>query len=203
MNFLHYWCVARVSELKFKIQVKRFLTGFFLGFFSVLLVFTSFRGFQSYFHRDFQATLVFAVTPTRARLTQRAELTRISNLVSSIPNIYWIVIEEGKSITSAVKEILQHTKATKTVHLAAHAPKELFTSNTKKSFQLGTVAQYNSALNFISKYNKNGVVIFLHEEHAYEFRLFSLIRDVESILIWPVKFIDPKYEQTVAIIIIL
>jgi hypothetical protein len=27
-------------------------------------------------------------------------------------------------------------EATKTVHLAAHAPKELFTSNTKKSFQV-------------------------------------------------------------------
>ena len=50
---------------------------------------------------------VFAVTPTYARFTQKADLIRLAQTLMHVKNLHWIVVEDSSSKTDLVGRLLQ------------------------------------------------------------------------------------------------
>ena len=50
--------------------------------------------------------VVYMITPTYTRLTQKADLTRLCFTLMHVPKIHWIVVEDSDERTSLVTELL-------------------------------------------------------------------------------------------------
>ncbi|KAF6715918.1 Galactosylgalactosylxylosylprotein 3-beta-glucuronosyltransferase 3 [Oryzias melastigma] len=50
---------------------------------------------------------VFVITPTYARLVQKAELTRLSQTFLHVPQLHWIVVEDSPQKTPLVSDLLK------------------------------------------------------------------------------------------------
>ena len=55
---------------------------------------------------DKSVPTVYVITPTYARPQQKAELTRLCHTFLLVPNIHWIIIEDAKSNTKLVHNLL-------------------------------------------------------------------------------------------------
>ena len=64
---------------------------------------------------------IYAVTPTYYRSVQKAELTRLSQTLRLIPDIFWIVVEDSDNKTDLVKNLLSESHVT-FKHLNAKTP---------------------------------------------------------------------------------
>lgn len=62
--------------------------------------------------------IIYCITPTYWRYVQKAELTRISQLLKLIPNIHWIVVEDAVEKSDLVRNLIAESKLI-TTHLAA------------------------------------------------------------------------------------
>ena len=51
-------------------------------------------------------TPLYVITPTYSRPSQRAELTRVSQALSGVENVVWIVVEDSQDKTLRVTEFL-------------------------------------------------------------------------------------------------
>ena len=66
--------------------------------------------------RDMTATrtvslpMVYVITPTYARPTQMADLTRLSQALQGVPNVTWILVEDSGRKTQKVERLLNKTK---------------------------------------------------------------------------------------------
>ncbi|KAL7978165.1 hypothetical protein Chor_005152 [Crotalus horridus] len=69
------------------------------------------------------SVVIYVVTPTYARLVQKAELVRLSQTLMHVKNLHWIVVEDSPSRTQLVSELLAQSKLPFT-HLHAETPKE-------------------------------------------------------------------------------
>ena len=49
---------------------------------------------------------LYVITPTYSRPSQRAELTRLSQALSGVENVVWIVVEDSQSTTNKLAEFL-------------------------------------------------------------------------------------------------
>lgn len=72
---------------------------------------------------DQYGNLVYAITPTYNRSVQKAELTRISQTLALVPNIYWIVIEDATEKSQLVINLLKECNFLY-AHLTALTPLE-------------------------------------------------------------------------------
>lgn len=52
---------------------------------------------------------LYIITPTYRRPEQVAELTRLSHTLMLVPNIYWLVIEDGRSQNPLITQLLNKT----------------------------------------------------------------------------------------------
>lgn len=58
------------------------------------------------------------ITPTYARWTQKADLTRLGQTLMHVPNLHWIVVEDSEEKTKLVKNFLfRRRNVLKTTHL--------------------------------------------------------------------------------------
>ena len=51
-------------------------------------------------------TPLYVITPTYSRPSQRAELPRVSQALSGVENVVWIVVEDSHNTTHKVAEFL-------------------------------------------------------------------------------------------------
>ena len=55
---------------------------------------------------DLTKTPLYVITPTYSRPSQRAELTRVSQALSGVENVVWIVVEDSQNTTHKVAQFL-------------------------------------------------------------------------------------------------
>ena len=53
--------------------------------------------------------MLYVITPTYARSTQMADLTRLSQALQGVPNLTWIVVEDSRRKTQKVEMLLNKT----------------------------------------------------------------------------------------------
>ena len=128
---------------------------------------------------------IYGVTPTYARLTQKADLTRLCQTLLHVPNFYWIVVEDADSKTNLVERLLTRCRL-KYTHLAI---------KTGASFQQGLkdprwlkprgVEQRNVGLKWlrdnIDTKIAGGVVYFMDDDNTYDLELFEQVRFCKTI----------------------
>ena len=118
--------------------------------------------------------IIYAITPTYKRYTQKADLTRLSQTFMHIKNFHWIVVEDSEHRTDLVTNLLK-SKEIKCTHLniktQAKLKKKEDDPHWKKHRGLD---QRNLALEWIREHatNRNGVVYFADDDNTYDLELF-------------------------------
>ncbi|KAM4652015.1 galactosylgalactosylxylosylprotein 3-beta-glucuronosyltransferase 1-like [Discoglossus pictus] len=136
--------------------------------------------------------IIFAITPTYARLVQKAELTRLSNTLRQVPSMHWIVVEDSNITTMLVSKFLR-TCGVQYTHLCIRTPAGV----TKAR---GTL-QRNLGLRWLREtFNLDeeppGVVYFADDDNTYSLELFEEMRYTKKVSVWPVAFVGGlRYES--------
>ena len=134
------------------------------------------------------SAVLYLVTPTYTRLTQKADLVRLSQTLMHADNIIWIVVEDRSSKSVLVENLLERSRL-QHVHLNVETP-EIFRlrPGEKKYVQHRGVEQRNMALDWLrtSPDLRSGVVYFMDDDNTYDIELFHHMRRVRKIGIWPV-----------------
>lgn len=121
--------------------------------------------------------VIYVVTPTYSRPTQKADLTRMSHTLMHIPNLHWIVVEDGTTTTKLVENLLNRSSIRYT-HLYASTPTQYkLTASNPRWLKPRGVQQRNAAIDWlrtmISKDAANGVVYFGDDDNTYDLDLFN------------------------------
>ncbi|KAI6653866.1 Galactosylgalactosylxylosylprotein 3-beta-glucuronosyltransferase 3 [Oopsacas minuta] len=131
---------------------------------------------------------LYLITPTYTRLTQKADLIRLSHTLMHIHNILWIVVEDRSSKSKLVTNLLDRS-GIEHVHMNVETPKIFrLRPGDRKYMQHRGVEQRNLALDWIrmSYELSQGVVYFMDDDNTYDIELFHHIRKVNKVGIWPV-----------------
>uniref|UniRef100_A0A3P9HNL8 Galactosylgalactosylxylosylprotein 3-beta-glucuronosyltransferase n=2 Tax=Oryzias latipes TaxID=8090 RepID=A0A3P9HNL8_ORYLA len=151
-------------------------------------------------------TTIFVITPTYARLVQKAELTRLSQTFLHVPQLHWIVVEDSPQKTPLVTDLL---KKSGLVYTHLHVP-------TAKDHKLQEgdpnwlkprgVQQRNEGLRWLREDrraeaggdNLQGVVYFADDDNTYSLQVFEEMRSTQRVSVWPVGLVGGmKYERPV------
>eukprot|EP00053_Salpingoeca_punica_P011441 m.101987 g.101987 ORF g.101987 m.101987 type:complete len:331 (+) comp15673_c0_seq1:151-1143(+) len=147
---------------------------------------------------------IYLITPTYARLTQKADLTRMCHTLKLVPNNMWIVIEDADEPTALVTHFLERCGVPYR-HLTKRTPRSMQRRNcTKvdprngcpahllhKEAELWTkprgVEQRNAGLEQLRQFPEiNGVVYFADDDNTYSLELFDKMRYTKRVSVWPV-----------------
>ncbi|XP_055879444.1 galactosylgalactosylxylosylprotein 3-beta-glucuronosyltransferase 1-like [Biomphalaria glabrata] len=144
-------------------------------------------------------SIIYVITPTYARLEQKAELTRFSHTLLHVPNIHWIVIEDSPEKTVLVQNFLNRTRIHST-HLYAATPSEYKMKRTDPhSLKPRGVLQRNAALDWLRENTSpddDGVVYFADDDNTYSLQIFKEMRNTTKVSIWPVGLAaNLRYER--------
>ncbi|XP_067681596.1 galactosylgalactosylxylosylprotein 3-beta-glucuronosyltransferase 2-like [Haliotis asinina] len=136
--------------------------------------------------------VIYAVTPTYARVEQKAELTRLSQTFLHLPNFHWILVEDSVNKTRLVTNFLRSSGLSFT-HLHALTPPRMKLKPTDvHSAKPRGVSQRNAGLSWIrNKLNPEiqpGVVYFADDDNTYDLRIFAEMRMTKKVAVWPVGF---------------
>ena len=144
---------------------------------------------------------IIFITPTYKRPERLAEMTRLSQTLMHLRNIYWIVVEDSTHTVNAVDRLLERSGIPYVYFPAKTKPgfPGMFTSSILTLMFLLIELQYslekgwtqrNVALEYVRTHFKNykgGVVYFADDDNSYDLRLFDkYIRKVKDIGIWGV-----------------
>ncbi|CAB03531.2 Galactosylgalactosylxylosylprotein 3-beta-glucuronosyltransferase [Caenorhabditis elegans] len=130
---------------------------------------------------------IIVITPTYRRINRMPDITRLSNTLSHVKNLHWIVIEDGVSTVPAVRAVLERTGLSYTY--MAH--------KTAQGYPAKGWYQRTMALKFIRENTsrilntdlREGVVYFADDDNSYDLRLFNdFIRNVRKLGVWAVGF---------------
>uniref|UniRef100_A0A2C9K0T6 Galactosylgalactosylxylosylprotein 3-beta-glucuronosyltransferase n=1 Tax=Biomphalaria glabrata TaxID=6526 RepID=A0A2C9K0T6_BIOGL len=134
-------------------------------------------------------SIIYVITPTYARLEQKAELTRFSHTLLHVPNIHWIVIEDSPEKTVLVQNFLNRTRIHST-HLYVATPSEYKMKRTDPHWlKPRGVLQRNAALDWLRENTSpddDGVVYFADDDNTYSLQIFKEMRNTTKVSIWPV-----------------
>ncbi|XP_058481657.1 galactosylgalactosylxylosylprotein 3-beta-glucuronosyltransferase 3 isoform X3 [Solea solea] len=161
---------------------------------------------------------IFVITPTYARLVQKAELTRLSQTFLHVPQLHWIVVEDSPHKTPLVTDLLVKSGLTYT-HL--HMPtakdrklQEVRIRHTAHSPRQGDpnwlkprgVEQRNEGLRWLREDRRaqpggdtqEGVIYFADDDNTYSLQVFEEMRSTQRVSVWPVGLVGGmKYEKPV------
>ncbi|KAG7302021.1 hypothetical protein JYU34_013473 [Plutella xylostella] len=133
---------------------------------------------------------IYGITPTYARLAQKADLTRLSQTLMLVKNFHWIVIEDAENKTPLVANLLRDS-GLKYTHLNIKTEKE----KAKKAMASG-VEQRNKALEWLrghlrglSEEERIGVVYFMDDDNTYALKVFEEMRKINKVGVWPVGIV--------------
>ena len=121
---------------------------------------------------------IYFITPTYKRLTQKADLTRLSQTLLHVPKLQWILVEDSVQKTDLVTRFLENCGLSYT-HLAVRTPKELITKEgDPRWLKARGVEQRNLGLKWIRdnfKSGSRGVVYFGDDDNTYDLRIFEQV----------------------------
>ncbi|XP_043375490.1 galactosylgalactosylxylosylprotein 3-beta-glucuronosyltransferase 3 isoform X2 [Dermochelys coriacea] len=136
--------------------------------------------------------IIYAITPTYARLVQKAELVRISQTFLHVKNFHWIVVEDSPVKTQLVSELLAQS-GLRFTHLHTETPKEHKRKESDPNWlKPRGVEQRNLALQWLREnreLSEEGVVYFADDDNTYSLRLFDEIRSTKRVSVWPVGLV--------------
>ena len=126
---------------------------------------------------------IYVVTPTKIRLEQKADLTRLSYTLRHVPNLHWIVIEDSETETPLVKKLLTNCKLQYT-HLVVSTPEVHKLKVTDPNWlKPRGVPQRNAGIKWLRENaTKFGVVYFADDDNTYDLQIFEEV-PVPSIFI--------------------
>ncbi|XP_060081592.1 galactosylgalactosylxylosylprotein 3-beta-glucuronosyltransferase 3-like [Ylistrum balloti] len=143
---------------------------------------------------------LYLITPTYARLEQKADLTRLSHTLLHVRNLHWIVVEDSEVKTRLVTNFLANCGIQNT-HLNTLTPKQVkLKSSDPQWLKPRGVLQRNAGLTWIrtalnTKKDK-GVVYFADDDNTYSLELFEEIRQTQKVSVWPVGLVGGlRYES--------
>jgi hypothetical protein len=120
-----------------------------------------------------QQPLIYFITPTFKRLTQMADLTRLSNTLALAKGIYWIVIEDADMCSQRVRDLLDRSG----LPYAHVAEKSLPVNLLKDKLTIAKgVKQRNRALDVTDSVGITGVVYFGDDDNAYDGKEYVYVR---------------------------
>ncbi|KAK7505478.1 hypothetical protein BaRGS_00003223 [Batillaria attramentaria] len=149
--------------------------------------------------------MIYLITPTYARLEQKADLVRLSHTLLHVPNIHWIVIEDSSTKTALVTNFLR-TCGLNYTHLNVQTPPEVKMKATDPNWlKPRGVLQRNLGLSWLRKSSKTtqlepGVVYFADDDNTYSLQLFKEMRWTKKVSVWPVGLVGGlRYESPVVV----
>ena len=120
---------------------------------------------------------IFAITPTYARFTQKADLVRLSQTLMHVTNLHWIIIEDSTYRTELVSRFLHETGLSFT-HLNTRTPPEMQRKKgeSRRKNHRG-VLQRNLGLQWLRENvdpdKTPGVVYFMDDDNTYHIKIFD------------------------------
>lgn len=121
---------------------------------------------------------IYVITPTYKRLTQKADLTRLSQTFLHVPKLHWIIVEDSEEKTDLVTHFLENCGISYT-HLAVRTPKQLITKEgDPRWLKARGVEQRNLGLKWIRQNfqsDMKGVVYFGDDDNTYDLRIFEQV----------------------------
>uniref|UniRef100_A0A2H1W4W8 Galactosylgalactosylxylosylprotein 3-beta-glucuronosyltransferase n=1 Tax=Spodoptera frugiperda TaxID=7108 RepID=A0A2H1W4W8_SPOFR len=157
------------------VNIKKQYLAMGLLIFVMLFLFNTRPVFQCQFNAEVSSYLpvIYGITPTYARLAQKADLTRLSQTLMHIKNLHWVVIEDSAEKTKLVANLLKESNL-KYTHL------NIKTHKTKQSTASG-VEQRNLALDWLKGHlqkaeDQRGVVFFMDDDNTYSLKVFDEVR---------------------------
>lgn len=149
---------------------------------------------------------IFVITPTYARLVQKAELTRLSQSLLHVPDLHWIVVEDSPHKTALVTNFLMKSGLTYThLHMPTATERKLHEGDPNWLKPRG-VEQRNEGLRWLREDRRaspggdrdQGVVYFADDDNTYSLQLFEEMRSTQKVSVWPVGLVGAmKYESPV------
>ncbi|XP_073430389.1 galactosylgalactosylxylosylprotein 3-beta-glucuronosyltransferase 1-like isoform X1 [Dendrobates tinctorius] len=136
--------------------------------------------------------IIFAITPTYARLVQKAELTRIANTFRQVPALHWIVVEDANETSKLVTNVLTQSQIPHT-QLCVKTPKGIKKSRGtfQRNLGLGWLRR-----TFHPEDAPTGVVYFADDDNTYSLEIFEEMRYTRKVSVWPVAFVGQlRYES--------
>ena len=124
--------------------------------------------------------VIYLITPTYARMEQKAELTRLSHTFLHVRNIHWIVVEDADSKSELVTNFLENSGLNYT-HLFAATPQDIKMDVKDPNWlKPRGVLQRNEALSWLrmhtSPQKQLGVVYFADDDNTYSLKVFDEVR---------------------------
>ena len=129
---------------------------------------------------------IFVITPTFSRLTQKADLTGLSQTLSLVNNLVWIVVEDSDTQSELVSLVLSRSLV-KTVQLTMQTPDKMVISRHSWWYLIFPlphrgIEQRNTGLEWLrhnyklySKHGCNGVVYFADDDNRYDVQIFNIV----------------------------
>uniref|UniRef100_A0A8C9RGF0 Galactosylgalactosylxylosylprotein 3-beta-glucuronosyltransferase n=1 Tax=Scleropages formosus TaxID=113540 RepID=A0A8C9RGF0_SCLFO len=144
---------------------------------------------------------IYVITPTYARLVQKAELTRLSHTFLLVPQLHWIVVEDSPHRTGLVSEFLSHSGLAFT-HLHVATPHERKLQEGDPSWLKPRGAeQRNEGLRWLReniRSQEGGVIYFADDDNTYSLQLFEEMRWTQRVSVWPVGLVGGmRYERPI------
>ncbi|XP_069063140.1 galactosylgalactosylxylosylprotein 3-beta-glucuronosyltransferase 3 [Pleurodeles waltl] len=135
---------------------------------------------------------IYIITPTFARLVQKAELIRLSQTLLHVKNLHWIVVEDVAAKTPLVSDLLAHG-GIKYTHLQVETPKDFKLKESDPNWlKPRGVEQRNLGLQWLREnreLSEEGVVYFADDDNTYSLKLFDEMRHTKRVSVWPVGLV--------------
>uniref|UniRef100_A0A8W7PU80 Galactosylgalactosylxylosylprotein 3-beta-glucuronosyltransferase n=1 Tax=Anopheles coluzzii TaxID=1518534 RepID=A0A8W7PU80_ANOCL len=147
---------------------------------------------------------IYAVTPTYARPVQKAELTRLSQVIRLVPNVFWVIVEDASQTSTLVTNLLRRSGLQeRSVQLFAKTPTNFKLQGKDPNWlKPRGVEQRNEALKWIRKRLKHNalgepespghsIVYFMDDDNTYSTELFEEMSTIErgKVGVWPVGLV--------------
>ncbi|KAI5699273.1 hypothetical protein M8J75_000302 [Diaphorina citri] len=147
---------------------------------------------NAYYGND-KVPIIYVITPTFARPVQKAELTRLSHTLMLVPKLHWIIVEDAPNKTELVTNLLHQSNINHT-HLHALTPTQFKLKKKDPHWKKPRgVQQRNAALEWLRLYrsgdNDKGIVYFADDDNVYSLKVFSEMRKIKKVGIWPVGLV--------------
>lgn len=132
-------------------------------------------------HKDL--TTIYMITPTYARWTQKADLTRLSQTLMHVPKLHWIVVEDSEEKTDLVANLLDRKRhVLMSTHLNIRTAEKLRLKEHEPVWRKNRgVEQRNLGLAWLRESAEagtlpdggKGVVYFGDDDNTYDLQLFK------------------------------
>ncbi|XP_076043022.1 galactosylgalactosylxylosylprotein 3-beta-glucuronosyltransferase S-like [Oratosquilla oratoria] len=134
---------------------------------------------------------LYIIMPTYPRAEQIPELTRFTQTLMHVPNIFLIVSEDSKKPTKAVESYLVESGIPHT-YLRVEMPSKY---NKMKKKPRG-VANRLAGMDWIRQNARTGVFYFADDDNTYDIRIFEEIRTTKKVSVFPVGLVAERAVST-------